>query len=86
MWASSASTTEVGWGCIDSGECSESLGCIDHGKEGICSVNEGGGVFNCCVHGVQVASTALKDAAMADAASEVEVAEKCQLPQQLWRP
>ena len=84
VWASSASTTEVGWGCVDSGECSESPGHIDHGKEGICGVNEGGGVFNCCVHGV--ASTALKDVAMADAASEVEVAEKCQLPQQPWRP
>ena len=86
MWASSASTIEVGWDCINSGEHSESPGCIDHGKEGICSVNEGGGVFNCCVHRVQVVSTALKDAATADAASEVEVAEKCQLPQQPWRP
>ena len=86
MWASSASTMEVGWGHIDSGESSESPGHIDHGKEGICSVKEGGGVFNCCVHGVQVAAIVLKDATMADAASEVEVAEKCQLPQQPWRP
>ena len=52
MWASGASTMEVGWGHVNSGECGESLGCIDDGKEGICSVNEGSGVFNCCVHGV----------------------------------
>jgi hypothetical protein len=42
------------------------------------------GCSTVCVHGV--ASTAVKEVATADAASEVEVAEKCQLHRQPWRP
>jgi len=83
VWASIASTTEVGWGRVDGGEIP---GRIDNGREDVCHVNEGGGVFNSCVHGV--VSTAVEEemVATADAASEVEVAEKRQLRRQPWRP
>ena len=69
----------MGWGRVDGGEHGElSPGQINNGKEDVCGVNEGGAVFNSRVKGVM--STAVEEVvAVADAASEVEVAEKRQL-------
>lgn len=74
-----------GVGRVDSKEHGKSLGCID-GKEGV--RGEGGGLLNYSVYGT--ASMAVKEVAvamaLAEAASEVEVAEKCQLRRQPRRP